>query len=143
MLNKNQSKKRNIWKYSLILPVIIAFVFLFQIKVVAQEKEPNRSIIDLTWTKNSSDKELKEDAKNASNVVNFDFTKIERNSKNEITSITISYKDNLGNEDTSTFKNKNGINPIHFVRDIDENGKGQIGYYNVETNEMLSKENEK
>lgn len=128
MLNKNQSNKRNIWKYSLVLPVIIAFVFLFQIKVVAQEKEVNRSIVDFTWTKNSSDQEFIEDAKNASEIINFDFTKIERNNKNEITSITISFKDNLGNEDTSTFKNKNGINPIHFIRNIDENGKGEIGY---------------
>jgi hypothetical protein len=143
MLNKNQSNKKSIWKYTLILPVIIAFVFLFQIKVVAQEKEVNRSIIDLIWTKNSSDQELKEDAKNSNKIIKFDFTKIERNEKNEITSITISFKDNIGNEDTSTFENKNGINPIHFVRNIDENGKGEIGFYNLGTNEIISKENEK
>jgi hypothetical protein len=129
MLNKNQSNKRNLWKYSLVIPVLIAFVFLFQIQVVAQEKQSNRSIVDLTWTKNSTDQEFKEDAENATKTVKFDFSKIERNDKNEITSITISFKDNLGNEDTSTFENKNGINTIHFVRDIDENGKGQIGYF--------------
>lgn len=38
MLNKNQSKKRNSWKYLSILPALVAFVFLFQINVVAQEK---------------------------------------------------------------------------------------------------------
>jgi hypothetical protein len=38
MLNKNQSKKRNSWKYLSILPALIAFVFLFQINLVAQEK---------------------------------------------------------------------------------------------------------
>jgi len=128
MLNKNQSNKRSIWKYTLILPIVIAFVFLFQIKVVAQEKETNRSIVDFTWTKNSSDQEFREDAKNATKIIKFDFAKIERNEKNEITSITISFKDNLGNENTSTFKNKNGINAIHFIRNIDENGKGEIGY---------------
>lgn len=38
MLNKNQSNKRNSWKYALVLPLLVAFVFLFQIKVIAQEK---------------------------------------------------------------------------------------------------------
>lgn len=129
MLNKKQSHRRNSWKYTVVLPALIAFVFLFQIKVEAQEKESNHSIVDLTWTKNSSDQEFKEDAKNANKIVTFDFTKIKRNEKNEITSITISFKDNLGNKDTATFENKNGINPIHFIRDIDENGKGKIGYF--------------
>lgn len=39
MLNKNQSNQWNSWKYALILPALFAFVFLFQIEVVAQEKE--------------------------------------------------------------------------------------------------------
>jgi len=42
MLNQNQSKKWNSWKYALVLPVLIAFVFLFQIEVVAQEKETTK-----------------------------------------------------------------------------------------------------
>ena len=39
MLNQNQSKKWNSWKYITVFPALVAFVFLFQIKVVAQEKE--------------------------------------------------------------------------------------------------------
>ncbi len=38
MLNKNQSNKRNSWKYALVFPLLVAFVFFFQVKVVAQEK---------------------------------------------------------------------------------------------------------
>ena len=38
MLNQNQSKKWNSWKYITVFPALIAFVFLFQIEVVAQEK---------------------------------------------------------------------------------------------------------
>lgn len=38
MLNKNQSKKRNSWKYLSILPLLVVFVLFFQIKMVAQEK---------------------------------------------------------------------------------------------------------
>lgn len=39
MLNKNQSNKRNSWKYAAVFPALVAFVFLFQIEVVAQENE--------------------------------------------------------------------------------------------------------
>ncbi|SHG85847.1 BlaR1 peptidase M56 [Flavobacterium fluvii] len=42
MLNKNQSNKRNYWKYAVVLPLLGAFVFFFQVKVVAQEKEPSK-----------------------------------------------------------------------------------------------------
>ncbi|MGZ9675999.1 M56 family metallopeptidase [Flavobacterium sp. GNP001] len=38
MLNKNQSKKWNSWKYTTIVPALVAFFVLFQIEVVAQEK---------------------------------------------------------------------------------------------------------
>ncbi|MGO4821058.1 MULTISPECIES: M56 family metallopeptidase [unclassified Flavobacterium] len=38
MLNKNQSHKMNSWKYFSILPALVAFMFLFQIEVIAQEK---------------------------------------------------------------------------------------------------------
>ena len=44
MLNKNQSKKSNSWKYTLILPVLVAFVSLFQIEVIAQEKVKEETI---------------------------------------------------------------------------------------------------
>ncbi|SDX40699.1 M56 family metallopeptidase [Flavobacterium degerlachei] len=54
MLNKNQSKKRNSWKYLSILPALIAFILLFQIEVIAQEKV-NKT---MTTVKESSDKEL-------------------------------------------------------------------------------------
>jgi len=39
MLNKNQSHSSNSWKYAAVLPALIAFVFLFQVQVVAQEKK--------------------------------------------------------------------------------------------------------
>lgn len=55
MLNKIQSKKRNSWKYLSIFPALIAFVFLFQIEVVAQEKIKET----MTTVKESYDKELK------------------------------------------------------------------------------------
>ena len=62
MLNKNQSNKRNSWKYLLVLPLLGAFVFFFQVKVVAQEKatpkqenETNTEAVDLTTFKIEKD----------------------------------------------------------------------------------------
>ncbi|MFA9187945.1 M56 family metallopeptidase [Flavobacterium sp. FBOR7N2.3] len=44
MLNKNESNKRNSWKYAIVLPILGAFLFFFQIKVVAQEKVTSTEI---------------------------------------------------------------------------------------------------
>lgn len=59
MLNKNQSNKRNSWKYFIVLPSLIAFVFLFQIEVIAQEKLTTtqeteiKGTVDLNTPKNA------------------------------------------------------------------------------------------
>ena len=47
MLNQNQSKKWNSWKYITVFPALVAFVFFFQIEVVAQEKETPKQENDL------------------------------------------------------------------------------------------------
>ena len=38
MLNKNHSNRKNSWKYAVVLPSLICFIFLFQVKVVAQDQ---------------------------------------------------------------------------------------------------------
>ncbi|MCF6132234.1 M56 family metallopeptidase [Flavobacterium wongokense] len=38
MLNKNQSHRRSYLKYAMILPALVGFVLLFQVKVIAQDK---------------------------------------------------------------------------------------------------------
>lgn len=47
MLNQNPSRKSNSWKYITVFPALVAFVFLFQIEVVAQEKETKSESVDL------------------------------------------------------------------------------------------------
>ncbi|MBY0486631.1 MAG: M56 family metallopeptidase [Flavobacteriaceae bacterium] len=119
MLNKNQSNKNNSWKYAVILPALVAFVILFQVKVIAQEKEVeisenSKAYAELTAfsiDKNSTDAEMKNDAeileKQSGIVVKF--SKIKRNSNGEITAIKIDYKDKNGNKGTSVV---NGDEPI-------------------------------
>ncbi|WP_395052976.1 M56 family metallopeptidase [Flavobacterium sp.] len=140
MLNKNQSQKRNSWKYAVILPALIGFVMLFQIKVIAQEREikledgstissTTREVTEMNWDKNTSDEEFKNDIKSVKKAkIKLDISKVKRNSKGEITSITINIKDELNNNLTETYSDTNGIEPIHFIRDIDQKGKGRIGF---------------
>lgn len=109
MLNKQQSKRRNFYKFALIVPALIAFVLLYQVEVLAQEKEPEkqktttatstksqnelRIIMEVTST--ATDKELKEDVaifKQQFNA-NVVFTNVKRNAKGEITNIKATVKD--------------------------------------------------
>ena len=102
MLNKNQSHKRNAVKYALIIPALIGFVFLFQVKVEAKEMKtktiPSMKVIDsignvvqktenviasvnenkernaaYVFDKISSDKEIKSNAEDLKREFNIDF----------------------------------------------------------------------
>ena len=105
MLNKNQSNKRNSWKYLFVLPLLGAFVFFFQVKVIAQEKESEQSVVENSKpaensvdvykiNKNTTDAELKEKTKLLKEKydVTLTFSDLERNSKNELTAIKVDLK---------------------------------------------------
>ena len=135
MLNKNQSNKRNYWKYALVLPLLGAFVFFFQVKVVAQEKEAEPTVVEHSITvedsvdiykinKNTTDAELKEKVKALKEKydISLNFSGVERNSKNELIAIKVDLNKGKeiskkmatkGTEAIKTFgiivsKNKNG-----------------------------------
>jgi hypothetical protein len=61
MLNKNQSKKINSWKYALVLPALVAFCVLFQVKVVAQEKESDFKISNVIVSLHVTSKSTQQD----------------------------------------------------------------------------------
>ncbi|MFV8466705.1 M56 family metallopeptidase [Flavobacterium sp. LB1P62] len=130
MLNKNQSKKWNSWKYALVLPLLAAFVFLFQIKTIAQEKtnhNVSKSVLDIVTTinKNFSDEELKKKAEFFKKEFNCNlvFSEIERNSSNEITGITVNYNENLYGNGTYKQHSSNAIKDIYIKH---EGGKIDI-----------------
>ncbi|WP_329806201.1 M56 family metallopeptidase [Flavobacterium facile] len=149
MLNTNQSNRKNIWKVLLILPIIAGFIYLFQVKVVAQEKksvkfkpnnqEKNSAVIDsavavcigYVTNKNTTEEEMKNDAASLQKYHNIDykFSNIKRNEKDEIIAIKISFNDNKGNNGEHEVIGDEPIKPIHFTVDTDENGKGQIGFF--------------
>jgi hypothetical protein len=102
MLNKNQSKKRNSWKYYAVIPALAAFVLLFQIEVIAKEKQLTvkevsgeiKSVDVYKIKKNSTDanlNEIKEKLKKLHNV-DFEVSEIKRNSNSDLTSLKVNIK---------------------------------------------------
>jgi hypothetical protein len=110
MLHKNRSKNRSQWRYMLLFPLLAAFIFTFNTKIVAQEKESVKDhekkdnnelvevheihVIDLVINKNTSDEKLdkikskfKEEA-----GVSLIFKGVKRNENGEITALKIEAK---------------------------------------------------
>ena len=136
MLNKNQSKKRNYWKYYAIIPALVAFVFLFQIKTIAQEKKEAQEVSEKTdpvyvlkFQKNTTDQELKQIAEKLKKDHNYDMvvSNVKRNSKNELTAIKIEV--NKPNEETQTI-DVDGDQAIHscgIIITLTKNGSKKLG----------------
>jgi len=144
MLNKNQSNKRNSWKYALVLPALGAFMFFFQVKVIAQERESEPTAVRHSKAdensadvykinKNTTDAELKEktSALKEKYDVTLAFSDIKRNSKNELIALKVDLKKGKeitekmeikGTEAIKTFgiivsKNENGLLTVDFGTD--------------------------
>jgi hypothetical protein len=136
MLNKKHSKKRNAVLYALVLPVLIAFVVLFQVEVIAQEKtsakiteivkNPGDGItrIVLDVNKDAKDNELTNDALIFKQEFKADvtFSNVRRNSKGEITAIKVMVKDKDNQKAYPVYEanNDGNNNPIEpFTIDIE------------------------
>lgn len=125
MLNTDQSKKRNSWKYAIVLPLLTVFMLQFQVETVAQEKEDEqiqaqqRSNYEVRVDKNSTDDYLKAQSKIFKNNHGIDlkFSKVKRNSDKEIVAIKTTYKDKNGNSGDSYLKGKEPIQPFLLSRE--------------------------
>lgn len=142
MLNKNQSKRSNSWKFYVVIPALIAFVLLFQVQVIAKEKtetkkeiakqeiakEGTKSVDVYKIKKTTTDQELKEIAEKLKLNHNVDFTVsgIERNSNNELTAIKVAIK--RGSEENQAFSvaSTKGIKDCGVVIVTDEDGSKKI-----------------
>ena len=145
MLNTNQSQKRNSWKYTLVIPALIGFVFLFQIKTIAQEKEvaaeiaqslQHREEVRLVIDKNTTEDDLKREAKRLKEEhgITLKCSKVKRNAKGEITGIKVEYKDKNGNKGVSHVDTKEPIAPIHFFKNNKTIGFGKPKNFKVYAN---------
>ena len=136
MLNKNQSNKKNSWKYALVLPVLGAFVIFFQVKVVAQEKEAattaatelvktNEKSVDIyKINKNTTDEELKEKTKALKEKYDLTlaFSGVERNSKNELIALKVDLKKGKEITEKMQIKGTDAIKTFGIIVSKNENG---------------------
>ncbi|MBE8724811.1 M56 family metallopeptidase [Flavobacterium hungaricum] len=138
MLNKNQSKKRNYWKYYAVIPALGAFVLLFQIETIAQEKKQNNAVVQrdtiketkelITITKNTTDKEL-DDLKGklkTKHNVDFQATDVKRNAEKELTAIQIQLQSESGKKQTVSMNGSKAIKDITLAVGTDTNGAATI-----------------
>lgn len=145
MLNKNQSKRRNSWKYYAILPALVAFVFLFQIKTVAQEKKEALEIpeapanVDVYKIKNTTtDEELKEMTVKLKKIHNVDIeiSEVKRNSNNQLTAIKVDVEKGTGRDQTIQIEGENAIKSCGIIISVDNNNNKKI---NIITDDGMEK----
>ncbi len=139
MLNKNQSNKRNYWKYSAVIPALGAFILLFQIKTIAQEKKQDDVAIikrdtvkdsdeTIKITKNTTDKELNElpGKLKANHNLDVEISDVKRNTKEELTAIQIKVKSDSGKKQTIKIDGDQAIKDCELAIGTDENGAKAI-----------------
>jgi hypothetical protein len=140
MLNKNQSKKRNYWKYYAIIPALVAFVLLFQIKTIAQEKE-RKERKEVTEKKNqtdvykikksTTDQELKEIVQKVKQNHNVDvvISDVKRNSANELIAIKVDIKKGTGEAQNFQVEGDKAIKNCGIVITTEDNGSKKINLF--------------
>jgi BlaR1 peptidase M56 len=134
MLNKNQSKKRNYLKYYAIIPALIAFVFLFQIKTIAQEKEQKEitekkdQVSVLKIQKNTTDQELKEIAEKLKQKYDIDMvvSNVKRNTKNELIAFKVDINKDTENPQSIEVDGDEAIKNCGIVITTKTNGSKKI-----------------
>lgn len=147
MLNTNQSNQRKSWKYALILPVLSAFMLLFQVETVAQVKENlsstnsknNSSII----TKNTSDEELKKLEKTYS-VENqkLQITNVKRDKNGEIIEIKLTLDSGKTYNKVLERKSFEPINDIRIFVNSDGNNVQSVDFKEIDSKAAYAVETE-
>ena len=147
MLNTNQSKKRNSWKFGVVIPALVAFVILFQVEVIAKEKQQtvkvsgeNKSVDVYKIKKSSTNAELKEIKEKLKSIHNVDFevSEIKRDANNNLTSIRVDVKNGIQQAQSIQNAGKNVIQDFGVIVITDKEGKKKIGIQTFE-NEKTSK----
>lgn len=142
MLNTNPSSKKQLWKYSIALPLILGFIFCFQIETIAQVKESQKQTpkkaqqsqekVELRIDKNSTDEQIKKETTYLQEKydVTVKVSKIKRNAANEIVGLKVDYKDGKGNSGSSQISGDEPIKPFVFFMN-NHNGKRNMGFQSL------------
>ncbi|MFB3386824.1 M56 family metallopeptidase [Flavobacterium sp. LAR06] len=135
MLNKNQSKKTNYWKYCTIIPALAAFVFLFQIEIIAQEKKETQQVSTAASDdvykieKTTTDQELKVISEKIKQKHDFDvaISNVKRNTDSELTAIKMNIKKGSHEVQTIEINGDEAIKSFDLVVSTDDDNVKKIG----------------
>lgn len=121
MLNKTKSNKKQVWKYAMVIPMLLGFIFLFNVETIAQYRTENLEELEqeelvFTITKEQSNKELddlkKEIKSNHGGTLKYNGLK--RNDAGEISAITVEFQDKEKGMVRAKYNEESGIKPILF-----------------------------
>lgn len=136
MLNRQQSKKRNSWKYVLVLPALVAFMLAFQVKTVAQQKEAPAQLqmksqvaLVVEITKDMKEEDFKDYKKIFKQEFDADanFENIKRNPNKEITAIKVTVEAQ-GQSQMYEVAGKSPIQPFTIEIEKDDTGRNSINF---------------
>ena len=121
MLNKQKSNKKQVWKYAMVIPMLIGFIFLFNVETVAQYRTENseelvQQEVVFTITKEQTNKELDDLKKEikANQEGTLKYSGLKRNDAGEISAITIEYKGKEKGMVRASYNEEDGIDPVMF-----------------------------
>ncbi|MEZ4802297.1 MAG: M56 family metallopeptidase [Gelidibacter sp.] len=128
MLHKSKSSRLNVWKYSLVIPLIVAFVLNFNTEIIAQTKTPQpekvkigQNVLRFVITKDTKDSQLESiKEKLAEKNATITFNNISRNGQKEITGIKIDYE-HTGKKGNFFVNSDNPIKDITVSLNVNEN----------------------
>ncbi|WP_136468453.1 M56 family metallopeptidase [Flagellimonas onchidii] len=129
MLNSKPSNQKSLYKYSLVLPLLVGFVFMFNVKIEAKIKTPSENLVPLefaqekiksrlyTITQNTSENELDKlitQVKTDGGELHIE--DIQRNDNGLIVKISVRYdsKSKGGGITTGSSSDENGISNVYF-----------------------------
>jgi len=123
----------SIHRFIIYLTYVIIFTFsqLFgfaqtEKKFSLTDSDISKDNIVMTWNANTPESEMNDDIKALSERgITIKYSNVKRNSKDEITSIKVEYKDRKGNSGAMELNNQKPINTIKFYKQDDEVGFGE------------------
>lgn len=141
MLNTNQSHRKKLWRYSIVVPFLVAFVFFFQHETIAQIKETEvktnsfsstqtTTKTEITINKNTSDEELQKISNSLQKTfgIQLEFDNVKRNKQNEIVRIkAIASTDKTYNSVIEIDENK-GIAPFTIIANENDNNEKTVNF---------------
>jgi hypothetical protein len=142
MLNSNQSNRKNIWKFGIILPFVTAFMLLFQIKTIAQEKfveeDTNKYSFSSGFSsivnKDKTDKDLEVLEKMFSNEdQTLTISNVQRNESNEIIAIKLVFDSGKTYNQVFERKSTTPIDDIKIFANSDKNKEKTCGFLEIST----------